>query len=251
MWTELVLRSVPEQGDRPAVTDVRTGEVLTFAAFERRVTHAAAGLRRRGLRSGDRVVVDLPPGAALPLAVHSVAWAGGVVVCPNSEGDATARMMITQGKWSHVEGGEIRQVFTMEPTEGASPFSDLLRGQPWEFGPISGPAVDCGGRVLSDNELASALRDMAAREVVREGDVVLAAITDRPRLVRLIDLSLMVGAKVIIAHDPTLIGCRVLAEEHRATVVVANRDLARRMGLHPGRRILEEAVLSSRHASCA
>lgn len=249
MWTELVLGAVPEQGDRPAVTDVRTGEVVTFAAFERRVTHAAAGLRRRGLRTGDRVIVDLPPGAALPLAVHAVAWAGGVVVCPNT--DSTARMMITQSKWEHT-ADEVRQVFTMEPTDGASLFTDLLRGQRWEFGPISGPAVDVGGgRVLTDGELVNDLRAMAARGTVRRGDVVLAAITDRPRLVRLIDVSLMVGARVIIAHDPTLIGCRVLAEEHRATVVVAQRDLARRLGSHPGRRVVEETVLSSRHASCA
>lgn len=248
MWTELVLNSAPEQGDRPAVTDVRTGEVLTFSGFARRVMLGAAGLRRRGLRTGDRVIVDLPPGATLPLAVHTVAWAGGVVVCPYT--DNTARMMITQGKWEQTEP-EVRQVFTVEPTAGASLFTDLIRGEPWEFGPITGPALDLGGgRVLTNNELASDLREVAARGLVRKGDVVLAAVTDRPCLVRLVDVALMSGAQVIIAHDPTLIGCRVLAEEHRATVVIAPRELARRLAL-PGRRVLEEPVLSSSHASCA
>ena len=54
--------------------------MLSYAAFARRVTHAAAGLRRYGLRYGDRVLVNLPLGAALPVAVHAVAWAGGVAV---------------------------------------------------------------------------------------------------------------------------------------------------------------------------
>src|ERR1044072_1497184 len=92
-WTELVLGASPVQGDQPAVSDVRTGEVLSYNAFARKVTHAAAGLRRHGLRYGDRVIVDMPLGGGFAMAVHSVAWSGGVAVLGDS---GTARMMIAQ-----------------------------------------------------------------------------------------------------------------------------------------------------------
>ena len=88
--------AVPRQGDQPAITDVRTGEVLSYAAFARRVTHAAAGLRGHGLRYGDRVLVDVPLGAGLAVAVHSVALCGGVAVLGSS---GTARMMIAHRGW--------------------------------------------------------------------------------------------------------------------------------------------------------
>lgn len=240
-WTELVLSAAPERGDRLAVTEVRTGEVLSYAALSRRVTQAAAGLRRRGLRPGDRVSVDLPPGIALLLAVHAVSWAGGVVSFAHPNG--RARMAVTYNRF---DPEETRQVFTVEPTPGASTFAELYTGDALEFGPIAGPALALGDRVLSQADLTDDLRRMAKGGMIGRGDVVLAAVSDRLRSLRLLGLALTAGAHVVLAYEPTLIGCRVLMSEHRATMMVGPADLGRRLAGQRGIRVVDEMVFSQR-----
>ncbi|NUR85655.1 MAG: AMP-binding protein, partial [Nonomuraea sp.] len=120
-WTELVMAAAPSKGDQPAVSDVRTGEVLSYAAFARRVTRAAAGLRRDGLAYGDHVLVDVPLGATLPVAVHAVAWAGGVAVLG---GAGRARTVITQGPGPAAVAAD--KVYSFRPSPGALPFAGLL-----------------------------------------------------------------------------------------------------------------------------
>jgi hypothetical protein len=242
-WTELVLSASAIQGDQPAVSDVRTGEVLSYSAFARRVTHAAAGLRRYGLRYGDRVIVDVPLGAAFVVAVHSVAWSGGVAVL-NPSGKAT--MMIAQRGYDPL-AVDVRHVFTFEPTPGALPFSELVGDRTVEFGPLAGPALSVDGeRVYDHDELATDLRRLASRLVVRKDDTVLAAVSDPLKGLRVLDLAMMSGAHVVIAHDPSLIGCRVLAHERAATLVIAPYELARRLLGDPTLRVVDErAVVSS------
>ncbi|MFI6598067.1 AMP-binding protein [Nonomuraea sp. NPDC050536] len=239
-WTELVLAAVPRRGDQPAVSDVRTGEMLSYAAFNRRVTHTAAGFRRHGLRYGDRVHLDIPFGAMLPVLAHAVAWAGGIAVLRPS---GTASMLVTLRDFSPGP----KQVFTVEPVPGATPYAKLLNDQAVEFGPLAGPALSPDGeRVFDNDELAADLRRLARRLPVGKDDVVLAAVTDRMRGLRTVDLALMAGAHVIIAHEPTLIGCRVLAQEHHATLVVAPNDIARRLLGASGLRVVDErAIISS------
>ncbi len=234
--------SAPMLGESPAVSDVRTGELLSYAAFARRVTHAAAGLRRFGLRYGDRVLVNLPLGAALPVAVHAVAWAGGVAVLAAS---GKARMMITHRGYDTSEV-EVQHVFAVEPVPGALPFSELLGDATVEFGPLAGPALTLDGfRVFDHDELATDLRKLTSRVVLGKDDVVLAAVSDVFKGLRLLDVALMSGAHVVIAHEPTLVGCRVLAHEHRATMVVAPYELAKRLLGDPTLRVVDERALVS------
>ncbi len=238
-WTELVMGPAAGQGDQPAVSDVRTGEILSYAAFARRVTHAAAGLRRHGLRYGDRVLVDLPLGAALPVAVHAVAWAGGVAVLAAS---GEARMMITRRDYDRA-AVQAQHVFAVEPVPGTLPFGDLLGDRTVEFGPLAGPALMLGHRVFDHDELATDLRKLVARLPVGSHDVVLSAVGDVFKGLRLLDVALMSGAHVVIAHEPTLVGCRVLAHEHQATVAVAPYELARRLLGDPALRVVDERAL--------
>lgn len=241
-WTELVMSAASMQGDQPAVSDVRSGEVLSYAAFARRVTRAAAGLRDLGLRYGDRVLVDVPLGATLPVAVHAVAWAGGVAVLAES---GAARLMISHNRVH--PGAEVEHVFSFNPAPGARPFSDLLGGGAVEFGPLAGPALCADGERFYDNdELATDLRRLAGRLVVDRDDVVINAVSEPFRGLRVIDLAMMAGAHVVVPHEPTLVGCRVLAAERRATVVVAPYELARRLLGDPVLRVVDErAVVSS------
>ncbi|MFF4196398.1 AMP-binding protein [Nonomuraea sp. NPDC001831] len=243
-WTELVMSSAPSKGDQPAVSDVRTGEVLSYAQFARRVTRAAGGLRRDGLGYGDRVLIDLPLGASLAVAVHAVAWAGGVAVLG---GPGPVRMVITRGP-REPGGAAADRVYAFRPSPGALPFAGLLNASPVEFGPLAGAALaPGGGRVLDHDELAADLRNLAARLVVGKDDVVVNAAGDLLKGLRVLDLALMSGAHVVIAaNEPTVIGCRVLAAERRATMVVAPYDVARRLVGNPILRVVDErAIVSS------
>ncbi|GAA3676739.1 hypothetical protein GCM10022224_046210 [Nonomuraea antimicrobica] len=231
------------QGDQPAVSDVRTGEVLSYAAFARRVTRAAAGLRAQGLRYGEHVLVNVPLGATLPVAVHAVAWAGGVAVLGST---GAARMMIAH---DHYDPASVKvdQVFSFRPTPGARPFSELLAGGMLEFGPLAGPAFTLDGvRMFDNTELAADLRRVSMRLVVGKDDVLISAVSEPFRGLRVIDLAMTSGAHVVVPHEPSLLGCRVLAQERRATVVVAPYDLARRLLGDPVLRVVDErAVVSS------
>ncbi|MFB9473426.1 AMP-binding protein [Nonomuraea salmonea] len=242
-WTELVMAAAPMQGDQPAVSDVRTGEVLSYAAFSRRVTRAAAGLQAQGLRYGERVLVDVPLGAALPVAVHAVAWAGGIAVL-GSHGES--RISITYDRYDPA-AVKADLVFSFRPVPGARPFSELVGPAAVEFGPLAGPALTLDGSRLLDNaELATDLRRLATRLVVGKDDVLISAVSEPFRGLRTIDLAMTAGAHVVVAHEPSLVGCRVLAQERRATVVVAPYDLARRLLGDPTLRVVDErAVVSS------
>lgn len=237
------MAAAPIQGDQPAVSDVRTGEVLSYAAFARRVTRAAAGLRAKGLRYGDHVLVNVPLGATLPVAVHAVAWAGGVAVLAAS---GAARMMIAQDHFDPA-GVKVDQVFSFRPTPGARLFSELMTDGALEFGPLAGPALSLDGRRLFDNsELTTDLRNLATRLVIGKDDIVLSAVSEPLRGLRVIDLAMTSGAEVVVAHEPSVIGCRVLAQERGATVVVAPYELARRLLGDPVLRVVDErAVVSS------
>ncbi len=236
------MRAAPRRGDRPAVSDVRTGEVLSYSAFTRRVKQVAAGLHRHGLRRGERVLVRLPVGAALPVAVHGVAWAGGVAALGPG---ADARLMIGQSPYDASAEG-VKRVFAVRSEPGAPPFGELLGHGALEFGPLAGPALALAGRVFDHDELAGDLRGLVTRLAVGGDDVVLAAVSDAFKGLRLLDLALMAGAHVVVAHEPTLVGCRVLAQERRATLAVAPYDLAKRLLGDPALRVVDErAVVSS------
>ncbi|KAB8193589.1 AMP-binding protein [Nonomuraea phyllanthi] len=241
-WTELVLAAVPTRGDQPAVTDIRTGEVLTYAAFAKRVTRAALGLLRQGLRFGDRVIVNVPLGAKLPVAVHAVAWAGGTAVLAAS---GQARFMITQRHYDPA-AVKVEQVFSFEPAPGAKPFHELIGERGVEFGPLAGSAITFNGRTFDHDTLANDLRKIASRLVIGKDDVVISAVSEPFRGLRLIDLAMTAGAHVVVAHGPSLVGCRVLAAERRATMVVAPYDLAKRLLGDPVLRVVDErAIVSS------
>ncbi|MGW0478821.1 AMP-binding protein [Nonomuraea sp. NPDC003214] len=239
-WSELVMGAAPRRGDRPAVSDVRSGEVLSYAIFASRVKQVAAGLHRHGLRRGERVLVRLPVGASLPVAVHGVAWAGGIA---SLDASADARLMIGQGPADAAAAAGVQRVFAVRAEPGAAPFGELRGHGELEFGPLAGPALALGGRVFDHTELGRDLRVLPARLSVRSSDVVLAAVSDVFTGLRLLDLALMVGAHVVVAHEPTLIGCRVLAQERRATLAVAPHDLAKRLLGEPSLRVLDERAL--------
>ncbi|NYF42281.1 acyl-coenzyme A synthetase/AMP-(fatty) acid ligase [Streptosporangium sandarakinum] len=157
-WTDVVLSAAGHRGERPAVTDAATGDVLSYAALAGRIGPATAELRDRGVAPGDRVVVRLPPGPGFPLAVHAAAAAGALVVPLAADLDrdvfyeclaaSRARMMITdrvQAEWSMRVAGDsrVRQILTLE--EVTSPRPDGP-GAPPRRGPVVPPQRDPGAQ---------------------------------------------------------------------------------------------------------
>ncbi len=73
-----LLRAVRRRPDHPALVTA-TG-TLSYAELFARAAATTAGLRARGVATGDRVAVALPSGEAFALAVHGALLAGAVVV---------------------------------------------------------------------------------------------------------------------------------------------------------------------------
>ncbi len=78
---ELLRRSARQSGDRPAVTFY--GKVMTYADLDAAADRFAAGLRRIGVRPGDRVSLVLPNTPHFFVAFFGVLRAGGIVVQTN------------------------------------------------------------------------------------------------------------------------------------------------------------------------
>ncbi len=67
--------------DEPAVVEMGAGRrTVTFAELDRRVDDVARGLLHRGVRTGDRVAVLVPPGIELTTLVYALWRLGAVVV---------------------------------------------------------------------------------------------------------------------------------------------------------------------------
>lgn len=221
------------------MTDVRTGEVLTYELLVKKLGRAAAGLRERGLSTGDPVLVHLPPGANYPLAVHSAAAAGGVVLPLESDMDtelfyerlcsSRARLLITDpplAMWSTMAVGEsrIRQIFTFGEVPGATSFCDL-DGRAARV-PVSLAASFDGRHRIGHAEMVAELWRLTREVRLTEQDTVLVSATEAREQAAMFDLALMAGAHVVTAGEISLGRCRELIEDHGVTVAAVPPRLA-------------------------
>ncbi|MYT29604.1 MULTISPECIES: AMP-binding protein [unclassified Streptomyces] len=138
-----------EYGPRTAL--VHGGNRLTYANLNRRVDRMAAGFRLRGLRPGQRVVVQLPNVPEFVLSVFALMRAGAVpVLCPVTHRGAEVSHIVRvteavgyvgpsrhQG-FDHTamaadiaaQGPFLRRVFTLEDPGATSPFGGGLSTDP-------------------------------------------------------------------------------------------------------------------------
>ncbi|MEU9303184.1 AMP-binding protein [Streptomyces sp. NPDC048269] len=133
-----------QNGARTAL--VHGGTRITYAALNRRVDRMAAGFRLRGLRPGQRVVVQLPNVPEFVITVFALMRAGVVpVLCPVShrESEMSPLVRVTQAAgyvgpstyqgFDHTamaadiaaEGPFLRRVFTLEAPDAPSPYGGL------------------------------------------------------------------------------------------------------------------------------
>ena len=138
------------EAGRPALT--YRSQTLSYAELRAQVAVAAAGLRRAGLRRGERVVLYLDKRVETVVAMLAVSAAGGVLVPVNPVfkpaqvgyvvTDCAARFLVTTS--------ERCQAVLAEPAVAAVPEQLIVIGP--------GPAADSGpvaGRATSWEELCS------------------------------------------------------------------------------------------------
>ncbi|PXY17100.1 AMP-dependent synthetase [Prauserella coralliicola] len=131
-----------EHAGATALVDGRTGAVTTFGELHQRVERIAAGLRGRGLRTGDVVGLVGPNSPDWVSAFHAVLRAGGVVTAANPTyttpelahqlHDSGARFAIAAAAQLESVAAAAEKagigpdaVFTLEPVEGHSCLAEL------------------------------------------------------------------------------------------------------------------------------
>ncbi len=77
-FNAVVAEQAARRGDQTFVFDSTTS--LTYAGFRDQALRLAAGLRREGLRPGDRVVVQLPNWTEFPLVASALSRIGAILV---------------------------------------------------------------------------------------------------------------------------------------------------------------------------
>ncbi|MFF2812564.1 (2,3-dihydroxybenzoyl)adenylate synthase [Streptomyces sp. NPDC058000] len=133
-----------EYGPRTAL--VHGGTRLTYANLNRRVDRTAAGFRLRGLRPGQRVVVQLPNVPEFVITVFALMRVGAVpVFCPVSHRESVVSHLVqvteavgyvgpsTYQGFDHTamaadiaaQGPFLRRVFTLEAPDASSPYGGL------------------------------------------------------------------------------------------------------------------------------
>ena len=141
--TAHVLRRVDDYPDRPALVDGMTGRALSFAELRDAIQRTAGGLRARGFGKGDVLAIMAPNLPDYAVAFHAVTLLGGIVTTVNptytaSEVvhqliDSDAQYLVTIEAFldtaaAAADGTHVKEIFTFDRADGATPFSDLMSG---------------------------------------------------------------------------------------------------------------------------
>lgn len=157
-----------EHARRPAL--LVDGQVVSHHALERRAAAVAAGLRRLGVRPGDRVVLRLPNGAAFVEALLGVLRAGAVAVPLNvllAPPEVEARIRLTR------PAAVLDDADALPSGRGAP---DAVEQEPDDAAVIlftSGTSGRPRGAVLTHGGIAAAATNAASALALGPDDVVL------------------------------------------------------------------------------
>jgi acyl-CoA synthetase (AMP-forming)/AMP-acid ligase II len=238
--TQAVLAAAGEQGDKAAVIDAADGRCVTYAELADFVPRAAAGLARRGLRSGDVAAVLLTSARDYILAVHALNAAGVVPAPLDAELgtdalterliDCDARVLVTAESLAApalaaVEGSYVRQVFAFGEVPSATSFDELLDGEPVPDGAADPSAAlllcdEPGGPVaLTHAERVDDLRRILAAGDCTASDVVVVTVSGRSSRFRadILDATLIRGGTLIAVCEPGAAAFLRAVRDHRPT----------------------------------
>lgn len=228
--TETVLRASATE-TKPALIDACDGTALTYADLVSTTTAAAAGLVRRGVRTGDVAAVHVSSVREYVLALHTLVAAGAVAVPLPADAtveelaccltDCDARLLVTTPSLADValaatERSRVRQVFAFGDVPETTPFTELLTDGPYpepdidpprdlalmfcEAAPFGRPSTTTA---LTHAQWVAELRAFLGAAV--DSGVVLVPPPQRPdrAYAVIIDLALVLGATLLTVDDPS------------------------------------------------
>ena len=138
---DYALRHAKRLGDKAALIDGPSGNILSYADLHIQVGQAATGLAARGFRKGDVLAIYCPNVPEYAVIFNAVAQLGGIntTINPlytarellNQLNDAGARFLVTTPLFldkalEAVIGSSVEEIFVLGEATGATPFSDLL-----------------------------------------------------------------------------------------------------------------------------
>ncbi|MFQ5408696.1 MAG: 4-coumarate--CoA ligase family protein [Anaerolineales bacterium] len=139
--TRYLLGLIEPFGDKPALIDGPSGRTYTFAQLAGGIRATAAGLHKRGFKKGDVFAIYSPNVPEYAIAFHAVSLLGGIVTTMNplytvdevvhQLKDAGAKYLLTvsmflENAQAAAEQAGLEEVFTFDPTDGATSFTELM-----------------------------------------------------------------------------------------------------------------------------
>ena len=138
---DYALRHAKRLGDKAALIDGPSGNILSYADLHIQVGQAATGLAARGFRKGDVLAIYCPNVPEYAVIFNAVAQLGGIntTINPlytarellNQLNDSSARFLVTTPLFldkalEAVIASSVEEIFVLGEATGATPFSDLL-----------------------------------------------------------------------------------------------------------------------------
>ena len=146
--TGYVLAQAERLGDKPAIVDGATGDVLTYGALADRVHRLAGGLAAAGFGRGDVLALMAPNSPDYAIVFHAAAVAGGIVttINPAYTADEVHTQLVDSGATLMVVSESAREV-AAQAAEGTRIARTVVIGEQTralEGEPIGQVAVDAG-----------------------------------------------------------------------------------------------------------
>jgi acyl-CoA synthetase (AMP-forming)/AMP-acid ligase II len=247
--TDFVLERSAEYGDKPALVDGPTGRAYTHAQAARAIRAAAGALAARGVGKGDVVALFAPNAPEYAIAFHAVVAIGAVctTINPVYTVDELAFQLEHAGARALVSAPEVLDrareaaaragvgelyVFGTDGADGATPFAELLEGDP-RAAPADAAAPDDlvalpyssgttglpKGVMLTHRNLVANILQSTVQQPVTSDDTLVGVLP----LFHIYGLSVVMNA--VLRNGATLVtmprfdleGYLALVQQHRAT----------------------------------
>jgi acyl-CoA synthetase (AMP-forming)/AMP-acid ligase II len=226
--TQFVMRRAHELGDKPALIEAPTGRVVTYSELAKSISRVAGNLAKRGFKKGDVVGILSPNVPEYAMAFHGVASLGGVNTTLNplyteheisqQLKDSHARFLVTAPDFiekarAAATTAQIEELFVFGEAEGATPFAELLIGDPEvpqvEINPLedlvalpysSGTTGLPKGVMLTHHNLVANLRQMEGLCYFTENDTLICVLPlfHIYGLVVILNMGLYTGATIVM-----------------------------------------------------
>jgi 4-coumarate--CoA ligase len=190
------------QGDKPALIDGASGQVMTYAGLDSAVRSLAGGLVASGFAKGDVLALMAPNVPGYAVVFHGAAMAGGVVTTINPTytetelrdqlRDSGARILVTipslvAAARQGCAGTRVAEIYVLGEAEGAKPLAGLFGTPLAEHVPVgpddvvampysSGTTGLCKGVMLTQRNMVANIAQILATAQFRSDESLVAVL---------------------------------------------------------------------------